>query len=382
MKNKFEKLKIENNDQKINTQKTLDTFDNISAESKRVSKIALNANIIISDLDRQFETATRLKKIDMSFLFLAVGLHIVRQHLQNNYFTDESRKTDKEAAGESNYNRELRGKKLYYTTKEEILSNPVPFDTQNGAPFKGVDLGGGKGHRIATAGHDPMIGWVVGTANIATRTMTLLKPFPESYHVKYGNYFTKFGDPSVNRNDYLYQKASFSKIIDYGIVKNTSSIDGISLLAIALMKEAIHLKSDVLSKESLPLPFTSINPNLARKLGEYNIDMASVLTIGKQASYAVAINTVIYLLHQLLITQIEDQNPQFVQLRSRKILSYSNTIATTSNIVESAITQNVNHLDIGGFLVTLYRLTSDIKFQNKIKEEFLEKEFYKLIMNN
>ena len=69
MKNKFEKLKIENNDQKINTKKTLDTFDNISAESKRVSKIALNANIIISDLDRQFETATRLKKIDMSFFF-------------------------------------------------------------------------------------------------------------------------------------------------------------------------------------------------------------------------------------------------------------------------------------------------------------------------
>ena len=382
MKNKFEKLKIENNDQKINTKKTLDTFDNISAESNRVAKIALNANIIISDLDRQFETATRLKKIDMPFLFLATGMHIVRQHLQNNYFTDGSRKTDKEAAGESNYNRELRGKKLYYTTKEEILSNPVPFDTQNGAPFKGVDLGGGKGHRIATAGHDPLIGWIVGTANIATRTMTLLKPFPESYHVKYGNYFTKFGDTSVNRNDYLYQKASFSKIIDYGIVKNTSSIDGISLLAIALMKEAIHLKSDVLSKESLPLPFTSINPNLARKLGEYNIDMASVLTIGKQASYAVAINTVIYLLHQLLITQIEDENPQFVQLRSRKILSYSNTIATTSNIVESAITQNVNHLDIGGFLVTLYRLTSDIKFQNKIKEEFLEKEFYKLVMNN
>mgnify|MGYP003475076886 CR=1 FL=1 len=79
MKNKFEKLKIENNDQKINTKKTLDTFDNISAESKRVSKIALNANIIISDLDRQFETATRLKKIDMSFLFLATGMHIVRQ---------------------------------------------------------------------------------------------------------------------------------------------------------------------------------------------------------------------------------------------------------------------------------------------------------------
>lgn len=382
MKNKFEKLKIENNDQKINTKKTLDTFDNISAESNRVAKIALNANIIISDLDRQFETATRLKKIDMPFLFLATGMHIVRQHLQNNYFTDASRKTDKEAAGQNNYNRELREKKLYYTTKEEILSNPVPFDTQNGAPFMGVDLGGGKGHRIATAGHEPIIGWVVGTANITTRTMTLLKPFPESYHVKYGNYLTKSGDISVNKNDYLYQKADFSKIIDYGIVKNTTSVDGISLLALALMKEAIHLKSDVLSKESLPLPFTSMNPDLARKLGEYNIDMASVLTVGKQASYAVAINTVIYLLHQLLITQIEDENPQFVQLRSRKILSYSNTIATTSNIIESAITQNVNHLDIGGFLVTLYRLTSDIKFQNKIKEEFLEKEFYKLVMNN
>ena len=57
MKNKFEKLKIENNDQKINTKKTLDTFDNISAESKRVSKIALNANIIYSVVGRPFGVA-------------------------------------------------------------------------------------------------------------------------------------------------------------------------------------------------------------------------------------------------------------------------------------------------------------------------------------
>ncbi|MDU0401762.1 hypothetical protein KF7HA_00062 [Lactococcus lactis] len=38
-------------------------------------------------------------------------------------------------------------------------------------------------------------------------------------------------------------------------------------------------------------------------------------------------------------------------------------------------------LDIGGFLVTLYKLISSVNFQNKVKEEFLEKEFYNKVMN-
>ena len=81
-------------------------------------------------------------------------------------------------------------------------------------------------------------------------------------------------------------------------------------------------------------------------------------------------------------------------MRTRKILSYSNLIASASNLIAvavmgavSVLTANpgpgknaLRYLDVGGLAVTIYRIVNDRKFIKQVKQEFLEKEFYNLVM--
>ena len=50
---------------------------------------------------------------------------------------------------------------------------------------------------------------------------------------------------------------------------------------------------------------------------------------------------------------------------------YSNMIASSSNIIYSAICRDASKLDIGGIIVTIYRILNDRKFIREIKEEFV-----------
>ena len=59
--------------------------EEIIAETKRVREVAANTDAIIANLEQQFEKATKLKKIDVSFLFVAVALQIVRQYAVTNF---------------------------------------------------------------------------------------------------------------------------------------------------------------------------------------------------------------------------------------------------------------------------------------------------------
>ena len=66
-------------------------------------------------------------------------------------------------------------------------------------------------------------------------------------------------------------------------------------------------------------------------------------------------------------------------MKTRKILSYSNLIATTSNVIYTGISKDFTKLDIGGLVVTMHRLISDQKYIDKIKEEFIFGGFNTLI---
>ena len=59
----------------------------------------------------------------------------------------------------------------------------------------------------------------------------------------------------------------------------------------------------------------------------------------------------------------------------------SNSIASTSNIIQTTITKNPKNLDIGGLLVTLSHLFMDIRFIARIKEEFINQELDKDLIN-
>ena len=52
----------------------------------------------------------------------------------------------------------------------------------------------------------------------------------------------------------------------------------------------------------------------------------------------------------------------------------SNSIASTSTIINATITSNPKNLDIGSLLNTITHLFSDLRFITKIQQEFIENE--------
>lgn len=52
----------------------------------------------------------------------------------------------------------------------------------------------------------------------------------------------------------------------------------------------------------------------------------------------------------------------------------SNSIASTSSIINASITSNPKNIDIGSLLNTITHLFTDIRFILKIKQEFIESE--------
>ena len=75
----------------------------------------------------------------------------------------------------------------------------------------------------------------------------------------------------------------------------------------------------------------------------------------------------------------KDGTRDIFEVRTRKILLISNTIATTSNIIGAVITKNPKHLDIGGLLNTIRHLFSDLAFMADVKKEFIENRIYEKI---
>lgn len=53
-----------------------------------------------------------------------------------------------------------------------LLYQTPPYDITVGAPDLGINMGGAY-HRLYTLGHDPVLGWIFGTANILADTITL-----------------------------------------------------------------------------------------------------------------------------------------------------------------------------------------------------------------
>ena len=162
--------------------------------------------------------------------------------------------------------------------------------------------------------------------NIATSTLTTSKF--QSYHIT-----------TLNKRDYFGNKADMSKIIYYSKDKLLNQgIEGKTIMVVSLLKEIQHLRSDVNSKNSLGLPFVSaIDPQLASELASIGLDAGNLLNVGKQASMTILIDSFISLIY-VIYTSLSDNNyknmtiqdKKILQVRLRKILLYSNFIASTS----------------------------------------------------
>lgn len=405
MSREFEKLSKRTRESfdslKDTVQKTSKVSEHLSQVENEYGRVAIlyqNSMQTMNEIDAQFKKVTKLNNLDISFLFLATSMQIVRQYLLTNFPTE--RLNDKKAAiqtkptedkllkNEFMKNKVIKNEKVnldekidrqhqwYCPTLEEIITNPVPFDANLGSANYGAVKGfGNLGHRGATVGHDPILGLIVGTANIATSTLTNWRF--ESYHIKSGIYGNLKGTREIISN-----RASTPLVFSYAFDKlMNQGIKGKGIIGVSLVKEIIHLKSDIGSTKSLPLPtISAISPQLASDLAKRGLDMANAVAIGKQAIYSMFINTLVALIHSLFYYETSEFSRNIYEVKTRKILSYSNVIASTSNLIVTAVTKDLTKLDIGGLLVTLYRVASDTKFINEIKKEFLKNEMYDRIV--
>lgn len=355
----------------------------IADESARVAEVAANAEQILDEIDEKFEKCTGLNKLDVSFLFLAVALQVVRQYTRTKFperLDDGVAANNTKGHSEEHSNRKHR----YYnpslieicgSKKLKIPPCPVPFDANycaNGA----LAGGGSMGHRVTAIGHDPILGLVFGTANIATSTLT--NKDLQSYHIytAYNARGDKIDGFRNKANTGLVLSKTKDKLLHEGL-------EGKKKVGASLLKEIIHLRSDINTKNSLPLPIVSVlDAGLAADLAQRGLDMANIVAVGKQATFSIFINTMISMLHGLFYDASVEYSREVYEVRTRKILSYSNFIASASNLIYVGANASLGNenawksLDIGGLLVTLYRITTDAKFIRQVKREFIEQEFF------
>ena len=359
--------------QKLSTAK--DALDNVSSyinhglnmmadEEKRVAEISHNAPALIDEVDRQFSEKTKLTYTDIKLLFLAIAIQCARQYLLTNdsFRLGDQGSLPSNQRGDKLMSSLLSANPLIPPTKAEILTGSVPYDAiKTGAHVSGTGLSGTT-HRYRTLGHDPILGWIFGTANILTNSLT--KYDFETFQVK---------NMTIIRHYPLGTLGMLQNATDY-VSKDSS------LLITAVGRQAIHFGSDYFTKQGLPVPLiATVNNDLAKAMTGGSIDLWSGTRGGALSGL---INALIACIHRLFYREEIDGSQSLYEVRTRKILSYSNAIATTSNVVITAFSGDLKRLDVGGMLVTLHRLISDQKFIHDIKRDFLKNEICKMVVGD
>ena len=345
----------------------------IAGRQHRVTEISCAPMVVINEIESDFKKVTRLSDVDIPFLFLATALQCARQYLLT---PATIRKGDQEAAHEVKETQEHsnRSHRLYNPSLQEIITNPVPFDANVGSSkYQALSGFGYLGHRGATIGHDPIMGLVFGTANIATSTLTNWNM--DSYHIKTATV-------GQGNRDFFASRANTAKVLSATFSEKLlhQGIEGKTIVGVSVEKEIQHLRSDVYSKNSLPLPLISvIDPSLAGDLARRGVDMASILDCGKQFAYAMAIDVLIAITHSLFFDPAIHISRTAYEVKTRRVLTYSNLLATTSNIIASLVAE-VRFVDWGGYINTLRRIAFDTIFIQKVKEDFLKNELYSRIV--
>lgn len=333
-------------------------------------------------IEKQFSQKTSIvNKTDLSFLMIATALQVAKslifpyvaekfgygksfdpsERLEHNDKTIE--KAHKEA------NDKFRDKHIEkHGTGHwiNILYQTVPYDITKGSKDLGIDMGG-KYHRMYTLGHDPVLGWIFGTANILTDCIT--------FNNLHTNRISRIDPITESKKMVITPEVVFLGQM-FKECYNDIKADPLNLPA-AIFAQAQHLKSDEFTKLGLPVPIlSSIDEGFASKLYSENYDALcfarDVKIVGASFVVSKLIDMIISLLHGLFRKDNEDKD--LYEVRSRKILLISNSIASTSSIINASITSNPKNIDIGSLLNTITHLFTDIRFILKIKQEFIESE--------
>lgn len=369
--------------------------------TEKLNKLAYSVENFSTNLDKideQFESLTSLKKEDYIFVIFCAALQAYRQYFVTDF---KQRLNNSQAAKEVKGNCEessSRNKKRYYCSLSNIVSNPVPFDTTEHTEkiHSGVS---GKNHRWTCLGHYPILGYVFGTANIMTSTISVKDGIMgiNTYHVSTETIYRSGPKRSFSyEGDVMSAQAHTDKMFEHIFNRiKTNPQEGISALIAALAKEHEHLRSDVKSTQSLPFPILSFSPEISEELYKWGFDFLNLKTIATQAGYAIIVNLItkiLYLAYQAGKNVIIGSGinsvviDRTIRVRCEKIISVANVVASSTNlatVLVGILTGNldlVRKFDIGGEIITLSQLARSAEFINRIKCEYIEHEIN--LLNN
>ena len=397
---KYDELIRENKESALKEEKlfsrTLEGANEILEDKKRVISLYQNADKELIEIDKQFALKTGLDKVDISFLMLATALQICRwiaislinkeyrnvvnvQRVPHDDINikkmEESRRNEYKKNYIEKHGDTHKDRKSKHRDWANIVFDSVPYDITEGSRAFGVNMEGGY-HRIHTLGHDPVLGWVFGVMNILSDTITLDKTY---------GFMTYDVEMMKKPKRWIKKSSIFASFYDaFSSIKEDKT-----RLPAAVFAQGLHLDSDVYTKLGLPIPvLEAFNPDLASKLykEEYDSlklaeDIRPYAINGLQMAFSILINMLISVVHGLFYNSDLHGSKDMYEIKTRKILTISNTIATSSNLiwvggsVASGNETAIEDLDIGGLLVTIYRLISDTRFIYKVKKEYLEKEW-------
>lgn len=400
--------------------RTLDNMQKVAEESTRVAEVAHNAKETIESLDKEFELQTGLQGNDTKFLFAAVGLQLARIAILNEYAKVEpagkNRIEEKLSELQKRLLENLRDgvdivDRPYYASLEHIVTKKgVPydataplsedtiqrlkeelkvwrFDPSIWIPEEKLGLFRGGNHRFSTLGHDPILGLIFGTGNIMTNTITCVKspiqlgtveiPVLTTNHVIYT---TDYTDPRIGiygSTAVMLQKAA------------ERAVDQPTAFIASLIKQILHIGTDLYTPCGIQIPGVNLvlSTHNVEQLTQ-SISTGDLLKIGVAAKLAEFINMLIGSLHGLMYDPSTSGPRDIYSVRTRKILLYSNLIATSSNVIWVGANMYVGNenaaaqLDIGGLIITIGRLINDTEYVRQIKEEFVLGGFKKMIQGN
>lgn len=333
-------------------------------------------------IEAEFSKQTSIKnKTDLSFLAVATALQVLKTQMSPfvaEKFLDYGKNVDKGTRLPHNarsikerHERTIKGfeEKADGNKKgkwKEMLSRSVPYDITRGSSDLGINMEGGY-HRVHTLGHDPILGWLFGTMNILTETITITSPKLSSYRVeRHPMRITSRMIPILNVFQESFETAREHKLN----------------LPAALCVQGAHLASDKYTKLGLPVPIIeTINENFASKLYHENYDALcfarDVKTVAASAVVSRIMDIVIGIVHGFFRKKAMPKDRY--EVKTRKILLISNGIAAGSTIIRTAITENPKDLDIGSLLNFISRWFSDVRFMSCVKHEYIENKIWETV---
>ena len=244
-----------------------------------------------------------------------------------------------------------------------ITANDVSYAPING--FTSVELGCERGNNAYT---------MIQKMESPFSDAYVKAPIISTFHVTYD---------SEIKNPKITAPASTIKALKYATDRCQ---DDMKSVIAAVIKQILHIGTDLYTPKGIQLPGANLilSNTHVEELTKY-ISTGDVVKAGTSASLSILINFLIATVHNLMYDETKYNNRNVYNVKTRKIIMYSNTIASTSNLVWVGANMAagnegaVKDLDIGGLIVTINRLLTDTKFIQKVKEEFVIGGFNKLI---